>query len=93
MAIFYRYKNTLDDFIDSSNAKSLDWPRLIDKRLRNASRSEGSLTGLLEGDWLDKDISDRSFQLALKTGDSQMHQRHEVVLFNFKSGRSQYEKV
>lgn len=28
-----KYKDTFDNFIDNPDAKSLDWPRPIDKRL------------------------------------------------------------
>lgn len=31
MAISNRYKNNLEDFIDSLDAKSLDWPGPINK--------------------------------------------------------------
>lgn len=54
IAIFNRYKNTLDDFIESSNLESP--PKLIDKGSRNAPKSRGGLTGLLEKDYLDKDM-------------------------------------
>ena len=59
MAIFNKYKNTLDDLIDSSNAESPNWPGPIDKGSRNASRSENSLTELLEKDCLNKNVSDK----------------------------------
>lgn len=54
MAISSRYKETLDDFIDSSNVKSL--PEPIDSRLRNALRSRGDSTGFLKEKYLDEDI-------------------------------------
>lgn len=54
MAISSRYKDTLDDFIDSSNVKSL--PEPIDRRLRNALRSRGDSTGFLKEKYLDEDI-------------------------------------
>lgn len=42
MAILNKYKDTLDNFINSSDKESLDWLRLIDKRSCNA-RFEGGL--------------------------------------------------
>lgn len=70
MAICNRYKDTLDHFINNSDIESPNSPGLIDKRSRNTPKSEGSLTGVLEGNYLDKDVSDRSSWLARKTGDS-----------------------
>lgn len=69
MAIPNLYKDSLDNLIDSSNTKSTDWPKPINKGSRNAVKSEDSLTGLLEWNCLDKDISDRSSKLAPKTED------------------------
>lgn len=54
VVISNRYKDTLDDFIDSSNLKSPLRP--VDKRLRNGPRFKGSSTGLLEEDCLDEDV-------------------------------------
>lgn len=70
MEIPNRYKNTLDNFIDSSNPESPLGP--IGKEAHNAPRSRGSLTNFLEKDCLDENVlaSDRSLQLAPKTGDS-----------------------
>lgn len=56
-------------------------------------RSESSLTGLSEGNYLYKDILNKSLWLAPKIGDSQVHQCHEVAPFGLKSRRSQCEKV
>ena len=67
VAISNRYKNTLDDLIDRSDVKSPDPPKPMKKRSRNALKSEGSPIRLLEGDCLDKDVSDKSLQLIQKT--------------------------
>lgn len=66
-AILNRYKNTLDEFIDSLDTKPLDWPELINKGLRNTPKSKSSLMGLLEGNYLDEDISGMSLGLTPKT--------------------------
>lgn len=60
VAISNKYKDTLDNFIDSSNPEFLNWLKPINKRLYNTNRYEGSLTGFLEKDCLDEDISDKS---------------------------------
>lgn len=65
--------NTLDNFINSSNLKSPDRLGPIDKELRNASRSENSSMGLLEGDDIEKDVSDRLAWWALETRNFHMH--------------------
>ena len=93
IAIPNRYKDTLSDLIDSSDAESLDWLRPIDKVSRNTPMSEGSPTELLEGDCLDKDISNGSLRLAPKTRNSQVYQRHDIAPLGFKSRRSQYGRV
>ena len=74
MAIPNKYKDTLDDLIDSSDIKSPDqpespdWLGLIDKGIRNASRSRGASPSLLEAeeDCLDKDVLVTSLKLAPK---------------------------
>lgn len=48
MAIFNKYKDILNDFINSSNFKSLDYPKLIDEGLYNIFKSENNLMGLLK---------------------------------------------
>lgn len=58
MIILNKYKDTLNDLIDSPNPKSLDWIGLIDERFYNALRSESSLAGLSKKDYLDKNILD-----------------------------------
>lgn len=62
MAIFNKYYDIFDDFIDSSDTESssqlkfLDWPKLIDKRTRNARKSKGTLPNLSKEDCLDENI-------------------------------------
>lgn len=59
MAILNQYKKTMNDFIDSSDPKSLDLAKLIDKRSHNAIMSESNLADFSEGDCLDKEVLDR----------------------------------
>ncbi len=95
-AIPNKYKDTLDDLIDSSNTESQDrpnssdWPGLIDKGLRNTSRSRNGSPTLLEEDRLDEDVPVTSLELAPKIRASQMHQRHDVAPFGPRSRRAQY---
>ena len=93
MAILNRYKDTLYEFINSLDAKSLDRPELIDKRSYNALKSQGSWTDPLKRNYLNKDISDKSSWLTPKTGDSQVYQCHDVAFFDSKNRKSQYKKV
>ncbi len=92
-AIPKKYKDTLDDFINSSDMKfpdkpdSPDWPRLIDKGSRNAPKSKDDSPTLLEEDRLDKDVP---LELAPKIQASQVHERHDIVPLGPKSGRTQY---
>ena len=75
-AIFNKYKDTFDDFIASSDAKSPDYPdfpnrrRLIDKGSRNAPKSKNGFPTFLEEDCLDKDISITSSELTPTIRDS-----------------------
>lgn len=74
MAFWNRYKDTLDDLINSSNLEfpdpeSLNQPGPIDKGLYNSPKLEWNLTNLLKRNFLDQDVSDRSSQLAAKTED------------------------
>ena len=66
VAIPNRYKDTLDDLIDSSDPESPDWAGLIDKRSRNAPMSESTSSDLSERDCLDENLPDRSLRLAPK---------------------------
>lgn len=59
MVIPNKYKDILDDFINSSDSESPDYVGLIDKRSYNAFRSKSSLAGLLKRDCLDKDVLNR----------------------------------
>ena len=96
-AILNKYKNTLDNLIDSSDTKSLDQPdssnrsRLIDKGLRNASRSRSDSPTLSEEDRLDEDVLVTLLVPTPKIRASQMNQRHDIAPFGSKSGRVQYE--
>lgn len=48
MAITNKSKDTLDDFIDSLDLKSLDWAGPIDERFSTAPIFESSLVDLLK---------------------------------------------
>ena len=95
-----KYKDSLDDLIDSSNTESLDQPgspdRLgpIDKGLRNSPRSRGTSTSVSkkEEDRLDEDVLVTLLKLAPKTQDSQVYKRHDIAPLSPKSGRAQYEE-
>lgn len=65
-----QYKDTLDDFINNSNLESPDWARPIDVRTCNSSNSKASLADLLERNYLDEDVLDRSLRLVPKTKNS-----------------------
>lgn len=69
MAISNKYKNTLDDFINSLDKKLPDWLRLIDKRLRNACKSKSSSIGLSKGNCHinSEDVLDTLLELVSKT--------------------------
>lgn len=54
LTIFNRYKNILDDLINSSNPEFLDQVKLINVKTHNASNSEASLADILKDDHLDK---------------------------------------
>lgn len=61
-AILNKYKNILDDFIDSLDTESLDqleslnWPGLIDKERHNTPKARNASPSLLEEEHLDEDI-------------------------------------
>lgn len=69
MTIFNKYKDILNDLIDSSDPKFLDWLKLIDKKSRNALRSRSGLRDLLKKNCLDKNVLDlnKLLWLAFKT--------------------------
>lgn len=93
VAIPNRYKDTLDDLMDSSDTKSPDRPGPIDKGSRNAPRFEGSSMGLSEKDCLNEDVLNRSSGLTPKTGDFQVHQRLDVALLVSKAEEHDMERV
>ena len=72
VAISNRYKDTLDDLIDSSDPESPDRAGPIDERSHNAPMFEGSSADCSEGNCLDENLPDRSSWLAPKTEDSQV---------------------
>ena len=79
VTISNRYKDTLDNLIDSSNPKFPDSVGPIDEKFRNALMSKGSSIDLLEGDYLDKDLPDRLLRLTPQTEHLQVRQRRVVV--------------
>ena len=93
-AIPNKYKDSLDDLIDSSDIEFPDWsdspdyPRLIDKRLRNAPGSRDTLLTLLEEDRLDENVLFISLEPTDKICASQIYQRNDVILLDVKSGRA-----
>ena len=97
-AIPNKYKNTLDNLIDSSNTKflnqseSLDRLGPIDKGTHNVPRYRGTSPSLLEEDCLDKNVLVTFLELAPKTQDFQVYKCHDVASLGPKSGRAQYEK-
>lgn len=94
VAIPNRYKDTLDDFIDISDTKSLEWldflDRLeqIDKRSYNALRSKSSLMTLSNEDYLDNNVMVMLLKLMSLIRESKVHQCYDVVPFYFMSGRT-----
>ncbi len=93
IAIPNKYKNTLDDLIESSDIESQDrpdspdWPRLIDKGSRNALQSRDGSPTLLEEDCLDEDVP---LEPTPKIQASQVHERHDVTPLGPKNRRAQY---
>lgn len=79
VVISNQYKDTLKEFINSSDTESSDWAKPIDERFCNVFISEGSLADFLEGDCFDENLPDRSLQLALKTENLQMRQYHVIA--------------
>ena len=99
-AIPNKYRDTLDDLIDSSDTElpdqpeSLVWLGLIDKGTRNVSRSGGAPLSLLEKKkhCLNEDVLVILLELVAKTGDFQVYKYHDVAPLGCKSGRAQYEE-
>lgn len=79
MVILKKYKDTLDDFIDSSDLEFPDWAGLIDGRFCNAPKSENSSVGLSRRTCWNKDIPDKLSRLTAKTTNLQVRQRRVVA--------------
>lgn len=92
VAIPNRYKNTLDDFIDSLDPEFLDWPRLIDKKLHNMPKTKNSLVGFLLENYLNEDVLDKSLWLLFQTKNSQVHQCCDIAHLSSKNRRAKHEK-
>lgn len=58
MAVFNRYKNILNKFINSLNLKFLDLAKSIDKKFYHTFKLESSLANINERDYLNKKILD-----------------------------------
>lgn len=67
MAIFNKYKDSLNNLIDSSDLKSVNQAKPIDEKFCNTYRLKCNLTSLLEKNYLDKNVLNRSLQLVLIT--------------------------
>lgn len=59
VVIFNKYKDNLNDLIDSSDPKFLDWAKCINKRSCNICITKSWLAKFLERDCLDKNLLDR----------------------------------
>lgn len=72
VAIHNKYKNTLDNLINSLDPESSDWLELINKELHNWPRSKNGLIRFLDKYCLNANILtlNRLSRLALKTKDS-----------------------
>ena len=76
MIILNKYKNILDDLIDSSDIefpdqpKFPDWPGPIDKKIRIAPRSKDASSSLLEENHLGENVSITALEQAPKIRDS-----------------------
>ena len=96
MAISNKYKDTLNNLIDSSDTEFPDWPDspdqpgLIDKRSCNAPRSKDNSPTFLEEDRLNENVPVRSLEPAPKIPASQVHKHHKLIPFGPKTGRVQY---
>ena len=98
MVIPNKYKDTLDDLIDSSDIESpnhLDSSnraKLIDKESHNAPKSKDNSLTFLEEDYLDENISIMLLEPALKFQDFPVHQHPNIVILSVKKERAQYGK-
>lgn len=88
LVIANKYKDIFDDFMNSSDEKSQDQPRPIDKRSCKAPRFKSNSRNLLEGE----NGLDWSLRLVLETRKSQVYQHHDIASLNPKIERPQYEK-
>lgn len=68
--ILNQYKNTLDDFINSSDPKLPHLARLIDDKSLNVFMSKGNSADLSKKNCLGKNLPNRLLQLVLKAGNS-----------------------
>ena len=86
-----KYKDTLDNLINSLDIESLDQPEsadrpgTIDKGIRNLPRSRSALSSLLENDCLDKDALVTLLERAPCTQDFEVYECHGIALFSPKS--------
>lgn len=93
MAIPNKYKNILDDLIDSLDIKSLDqpesldWLEPIDKGICNTLKFRSASPSLLEEDCLDENILVTVLERTPKIRDFQVYKYHDVVFFSPKSRR------
>lgn len=72
MTIPNQYKDTLDDYIDSSDLESRDQARPIDESSRITPMSEGSSANLSKKNSLNENLPHRSLWLVPKIEDSQL---------------------
>lgn len=88
MAISNRYKNILNNFIDSLNPESL--PRPINEKLCKTSRLKDGLTRFPKKNCLYENVSasNKSLQLMPKTRNFQSYQRRDILPFGPKSKRA-----
>lgn len=66
MAFSNRYKDTLNKLIDSSDLESSNWARSIDNKFYNAQILENNLANFSKRDFLNKNLPNKSSQLAHK---------------------------
>lgn len=87
LTIFNKYKNTFEDFIDSSNIESSDISKTVDKGLHNIMLS--SKNHLIEPK-LDENLLDGSkwqlwhYKIAPRAENSTWQPRHDIQILGFK---------
>lgn len=79
MVILNQYKNIINDFINSFDLKYLIQIELIDEKSRNDPKFEGNSADLSNGDFLHKDVLNKSSQLAPKTENLQIRSYYIIV--------------